>query len=268
MLTLVVPAPGIFSLLLFRILQARVVDGTCLPCDCKKYQYLPISRETLQWVPEKSEILAQPSDVGSGYLWTWQGASGGSIATPAAASTNITMAAAATYQLQVTETSSNGCVASDIQSITVVNTPSPDITPIDANVCLNEVVNLFYTFYCPSYVCMDCCWRNTGYRCREFDYCYLEYNRQWIGFCSETYLGIPGTDIVNVVVDPLPDAGLAVTAPASVCDGEIAIINVAGSQSGVTYQLREGVINIGSAVAGTGGNIGLPSGCIEFNHYL
>ena len=84
----------------------------------------------------------------------------------------------------------------------------------------------------------------------------------------ETYLGIPGTDIVNVVVDPEPNTGLSVTAPASVCDGDIAIIDVAASQSGVTYQLREGATNIGTAVAGTGGNIGLPSGALTVGPHL
>ena len=73
------------------------------------------------------------------------GVSGGTIASPTANATNITIttpdAFPTTYQLQVDETSSNGCVAQDVQAITVVNAPSPQITPATANQCQGNVVN-------------------------------------------------------------------------------------------------------------------------------
>ncbi|MBN1789488.1 MAG: hypothetical protein JW830_03250, partial [Bacteroidales bacterium] len=206
------------------------------------------------------------TDNGSTYAWSWQGASGGSIASPSSAATNITMSATpAVYQLQVAETSPNGCVATDIQSINVVNTPSPDITPNDPNVCLNEPV----TYSTPAIGTHTYTWTIVGGTPNTGTGNSIAVTWNAVGNGSVTVVednaGITGTDVLNVVVDPEPLVNLIVTGPASVCDGAIAVINVAASQSGFSYQLREGVVDIGSAVAGTGGSISLPSDGLTAN---
>ncbi|MBT1697706.1 autotransporter-associated beta strand repeat-containing protein, partial [Fulvivirgaceae bacterium PWU4] len=75
------------------------------------------------------------------------------------------------------------------------------------------------------------------------------------------------SNAATLTVNPLP-TGLAVTTAASaVCYGTSTNIQIAGSQSGVTYQLRNdaGDIAIGSPVAGTGGLINLPTGNLTAN---
>ncbi|MBT1701591.1 hypothetical protein KK083_32155, partial [Fulvivirgaceae bacterium PWU4] len=67
---------------------------------------------------------------------------------------------------------------------------------------------------------------------------------------------------VSITVDPVP-TGLTLTAAApNLCYGTSTNIQIASSQSGVTYQLRNdaGDVAIGSPVAGTGGLINLPTG--------
>ncbi len=70
---------------------------------------------------------------------------------------------------------------------------------------------------------------------------------------------------VIISVDDAPSAALAVTATISpVCAGGTSDIEVAASETGVSYQLRNNADNslIGSAVAGTGSTIALPSGAL------
>ncbi|MBN1416427.1 MAG: hypothetical protein JW973_15090, partial [Bacteroidales bacterium] len=199
------------------------------------------------------------SGSGSTYAWSWIGASGGTIDSPNAASTDITMATAATYQLQVAETTYNGCVATDVQSITVLDTPSPDITPDDANVCLNESV----TYSTPNIAGHTYAWTVVGGTpaTGTGNSINVTWNATGNGSVSVIESNGPlfGTDVVNVVVDPQPNTSLMVTAPPSVCDNTSAIITVESSQTGFNYQLRDGIINIGTPAAGTGGNINLPS---------
>ncbi|MBN2275401.1 MAG: hypothetical protein JXK95_13790, partial [Bacteroidales bacterium] len=200
------------------------------------------------------------SGSGSTYAWNWQGANGGTIATPDAASTDITMATAATYQLQVTETSPNGCVAADIQSITVLDTPSPQITPDDdPNVCLNETI----TYSTPDISGHTYTWTVVGGVPATGTGNSIDITWNATGNGSVTVVEangpLTGSDVVNVVVDPQPNTALSVNAPVSVCYNTIATITVVSSETGFNYQLRSGGTNIGSPLAGTGGNINLPS---------
>ncbi|HLO60057.1 MAG TPA: gliding motility-associated C-terminal domain-containing protein [Bacteroidales bacterium] len=200
---------------------------------------------------------------GSTYLWSWSGASGGTISSPALSSTNITIttpgAFPATYQLQVTETSSNGCKASDIQSITVVSTPSPDISPDNPNQCEGNIVN----YSTPSIAGHTYLWSVIGGSPASGtgNSISVTWDTPGNGSVAVTEFNGPvkGKDSINVVVDPQPVTSLVVTAPVSVCHNSPAIITVHNSESGFNYQLREGAVNVGSAVAGTGGDIGLPS---------
>ena len=78
------------------------------------------------------------------------------------------------------------------------------------------------------------------------------------GTCS-----IELTDTETVNINPTPDVTLAVAASSAlICSGTSTSIVITGSESGVSYQLRNNAdnSNIGAAVAGTGGNISLPTG--------
>ncbi len=81
------------------------------------------------------------------------------------------------------------------------------------------------------------------------------------GVCTPVEL----TTTVTVNVDAVPNAGLAVTAATDpICEGGNTTIDVALSEVGVSYQLRNdaGDINIGTPVVGTGGTINLPTGTL------
>ncbi|MEY3049159.1 MAG: hypothetical protein RL365_1197, partial [Bacteroidota bacterium] len=73
-------------------------------------------------------------------------------------------------------------------------------------------------------------------------------------------------DTVKVFINPSPSLGLAVTAQNNVvCSGSSTNIEVASSENGYSYQLRNDSNNaaIGSPVAGNGGTINLPTGNIS-----
>jgi Ig-like domain CHU_C associated/Lectin C-type domain/HYR domain len=75
------------------------------------------------------------------------------------------------------------------------------------------------------------------------------------------------TNTATVTVIPLPADKTPVAAAAAVCSGTGTNIQIASSQSGVNYQLRNNATNanVGSAVAGTGGTINLPTGNLASN---
>lgn len=76
------------------------------------------------------------------------------------------------------------------------------------------------------------------------------------------------TATVSITVNPAPDPGLAVSAQSStICFGTTTAIQVANSEVGVSYQLRDNVTNnpIGSAVAGTGATLSLSTGVLTVN---
>jgi gliding motility-associated-like protein len=71
---------------------------------------------------------------------------------------------------------------------------------------------------------------------------------------------------VSVSVDINPDPSLATTAANNpLCVGGSTTVSIVGSEVGVSYQLRDDSDNssIGSAVAGTGGTIALPTGVLN-----
>ncbi|KXK30733.1 MAG: fibronectin type III domain-containing protein [Bacteroidetes bacterium OLB12] len=82
------------------------------------------------------------------------------------------------------------------------------------------------------------------------------------GVCPPAQL----TTTVTVTVAGAIDAGLTVTATASpICEGTSSSIQIAASESGVTYQLRNDADDslIGAPVAGTGGTITISTGVLS-----
>ncbi|OFX53624.1 MAG: hypothetical protein A2046_14100 [Bacteroidetes bacterium GWA2_30_7] len=80
-----------------------------------------------------------------------------------------------------------------------------------------------------------------------------------VGSCSSTL-----SDNIPVTVNANPTLSLTVTSSLTVCSGSSTNVIVQSSQLGFSYQLRNDAddTNIGSAVAGTGGNINLPTGAL------
>ncbi len=66
--------------------------------------------------------------------------------------------------------------------------------------------------------------------------------------------------VYNVTIDPLPDVNLSVGGAGSICSGTGTNITVASSETGTSYQLRNGIIAVGTPVTGTGNAINLPTG--------
>ena len=69
---------------------------------------------------------------------------------------------------------------------------------------------------------------------------------------------------INVVINSLPTNIAPVAASSEICTSTTTNIQIAASESGVNYQLRNNVgnVNVGSAVAGTGSTINLPTGTL------
>jgi hypothetical protein len=69
----------------------------------------------------------------------------------------------------------------------------------------------------------------------------------------------------GITVNALPIDKIPTAVTTTVCTGNSTSIQIAASQSGVDYQLRNNTTNaaIGSAVAGTGGTINLPTGTLS-----
>ncbi|MBX2894243.1 MAG: gliding motility-associated C-terminal domain-containing protein [Cyclobacteriaceae bacterium] len=84
-------------------------------------------------------------------------------------------------------------------------------------------------------------------------------------FASNGTCSIELTNQALVAVDVDPNPALPVTGPvATLCTGGVASILVSNSEVGVNYQLRNDADNsvVGTAVAGTGGIIALPTGAL------
>ncbi len=79
-----------------------------------------------------------------------------------------------------------------------------------------------------------------------------------------TNCSVQMSSTVSVTLFPLPNDRAVSAVSATICTGTGTNIQVASSQTGVNYQLRNntGNVNIGSAVAGTGGIIYLPTGTL------
>jgi hypothetical protein len=81
-------------------------------------------------------------------------------------------------------------------------------------------------------------------------------------YASQTVNGVESTarKAVTVTLNVLPATDLTVGGAGAVCSGTGTNITVANSVSGINYQLMKGATSVGSAVAGTGASINLPTG--------
>ena len=208
----------------------------------------------------------------STYSWSWSGASGGTFNTAISNPTDITIATPGSYptvyQLQVEETTtSTGCVASDIQAITVIDVPAPVITPTTANVCEGSTV-----IYSTPVVGTDTyTWTVTGGTpvSGTGPSITVTWGSAGSGSVSvdENRSGVHGYDTNNYTISSAISSYTATAQSASVCLGTGTNIQLSGSQSGVSYQLRDNSthLNIGSPVAGTGASLSLPTGNLTIN---
>lgn len=73
------------------------------------------------------------------------------------------------------------------------------------------------------------------------------------------------TGSFTLTVNPLPTNLSPTAVPATICSAASSNIQITSSQSGVSYQLRNNADNslVGTAVAGTGGTINLPTGSLS-----
>jgi hypothetical protein len=82
---------------------------------------------------------------------------------------------------------------------------------------------------------------------------------------ASTFCAAQLTGTATITINPLPNIALTVGGTGSLCSGTGTNITVALSESGVNYQLRNGITPVGSVVAGTGSTINLPTGNLASN---
>ncbi|MDZ7646685.1 MAG: hypothetical protein U5K54_05585 [Cytophagales bacterium] len=209
-----------------------------------------------------------------GSTYTWYDASLTILTTgtsPTNAQLDFSSAAANVTAIFVTETF-NGCESSASSiTLTVNQVPTAEITG-STTICNGQSTNLTFTF------------TGTG----PWNFQYSDGVTTFPGnsvtssalisvspatattytLISVTDANCPGTLVgtpVSISVDEVPLVGLAVTTPLSpVCSGESSSVEVASSEVGVSYQLRNNADNslIGSALVGTGATLALPTGAL------
>lgn len=265
---------GIFNFSLISVVDGNNMTGVCSNSTKQitvKTTYLPSITGPSTVGSGETRTYSTPNHAGSSYSWTWQGASGGTIQTPNASSTNIVFGAAGTYTLRVTETY-NGCSAYDERVIVVQNVPAPDITPSTANVCQNDVVNYstaavsgheyFWTVSGGS--CSNCgVWTTTN----SITVTWTTPGTGSVSVIESTdgTHSVTGTDTKNYNVSAAISPYTVSAASSTICENSSTSILLSGSQVGVTYQLRNNVDNspIGPSMPGTGGALSFPTGTLS-----
>ncbi|NHB69204.1 beta strand repeat-containing protein [Perlabentimonas gracilis] len=218
----------------------------------------------------ETRIYSTP-DNGNTYLWSWVDIpGGGTIATPGNASTNITFGSTTNdFTLRVVETMTNGCSAQAEQLITVLNVPSPEISPTEGNLCEGVTI----TYQTTSNAGNQYRWNVTGGTCNTADYNNwrtvaqggnsIEVEWSSVGNGSITVeervgtTATQGSDTRNFVVYEKPTQPTLQNYTAGVCAGSNVDIVVENSEVGITYQLMSSGTPVGATIAGDGGSITL-----------
>jgi len=264
---------GIYTLSLISVSDASS-PGVCSSATKSitvKTTYIPNITGTFSVGSGEARSYSTTANVGSTFSWTWSGTAPASYSPAFPSASNpltLTINSTGTYNLEVTETSSTGCTASDIQTITVSALPTPSISPTTANVCQGSSV----TYSTPIVGTHTYAWTVTG-----------GTPLTGTGSSITVLWGVAGTGTVSVdevngvlhgydslsvnISSSISDY-VATAAASSVCVGTGTNIQLlTGSQSGVTYQLRDATthIAIGGTVAGSslGSPIDLPTGVLS-----
>ena len=226
----------------------------------------------------RSEVrtYSTPQNGANTYTWSWVGASGGTIATPNAASTNITFGTTnGTYQLQVTETTTaTGCQVSTVFAIEVTNIPVPDINPKQPNICVGTTT----TYTTAAITNNQYRWTVTGGTIQTADATNWRtvaangnsitvlWNTAGNGSVKvEERVGatsVQGETTVSIVISPAVNGRVVSVEDAQVCDGNGTFIRIASSEPDVSYRLKN-LANgsyMGPSVGGTGADLLIPTG--------
>jgi len=243
----------------------NATSGVCNPTTVEinvSQTYIPNITGTFTVGSGETRTYSTTNNAGSSYLWSWVGASGGTIASPNSATTDITFnAGTGTFQLQIEETSSTGCVATDVQSIVVSNVPTPDITPKTANICINSTITYSTTYNAGN----EYLWTVTNGTCAScgtystnasVDVTWNTSGNSSVSV-RERIIATPaiyGDATENYYVSPMPVTQTLSADP--ICNGDPAFVETGNSETGVSYQLRLNSDDsyVGSAVAGSSGN--------------
>ena len=278
-----------YTLSLVSVKDATNTTGTVAPTQVQVtvlQTYVPSITGATSVGTGETRTYSTTSHAGSSYAWSWVSApAGASIATPTAASTNITFGSATigTFQLQVTETSvaPASCSVTSVISITISNTPTPSITPTTENICIGSEI----VYSTPN---------NTGN-----SYMWTVTNGTCVGSCGTYATGAaaatmtvrwnvgsgPGSISVtertaSMITGNATNTYQISTMPVNktllenaICDGQNGNITVVSSEANISYQLYRYDDNttVGTAVSGIAAtNINLPTGILttSTNYYV
>jgi len=192
-------------------------------------------------------------------------------ATPTVAQLNFSTAAANTTSVYVTETTSSNCTGpATTVTLTVNALPTASLTGT-TTICAGNSANLTVNFTGASpwiftYSDGATTSANINSNFSVFTLPVSPVVNTTYSIMSVSDANCAGTVIGSsavVSVDSPPDATLAVSAAVSpLCTGGTTTVDIANSEVGVSYQLRNGVTTVGSAMAGTGATLSLPTGAL------
>lgn len=215
---------------------------------------------------------------GATYSWSWDGASGGTIASPAVNTTDIqfnTVISPKYFDLQITETvTATGCAMSDVQTITLNHVPVPEILPDDLNICEGETVT-YSTVYNAGHEyrwivtggnCTGCGAWNSGAGSNQIT---VDWNTSGNGSIELTEStdashSVIGTDINSLLISSSISAYNVTADDSFLCIGDATNINLSNSQLDVDYDIRNADTDALIATAtGTGSALAVATGAIS-----
>jgi hypothetical protein len=250
--------------------MSGIVNSTTVDITVKQ-TFVPSISGPLSVGTGQTHTYSTTNNAGSSYLWTWFGTSGGSISSPNSASTDITFnAGTGTFQLRLVETSASGCPATDMEGITVSPTPTPDINPKTANICINSSI-VYSTTYnsgneyywtVTNGTCTGCdSWRS-GSSAASITVDWTNTGDASIEVQERTPSMVIGTASQNYYVSPMPSN--QTLSAADICYNQNGNVTLNSSELNVTYQLKlaSDDSDVGLPVNGTGSAIDLPTGVL------
>ncbi len=236
--------------------ETVVVSSNTVDINLKQ-TYTPNITGTFTVGVGEDRTFSTTSHSGSTYAWSWSETDGGSPSTGTAYSYATTITSTTgSYTLVVTETL-NGCAVSDEQVITVVNSPSPAISPVSSNVCQGDEI----TYKTTAISGHTYNWTISGGTVTGGSTSSETVTVEWTGtgnasiFLTEGNSGVEGEDSVKLVISTMPDHSGISTAITDACYGSAGAIDLSSSFTGISYQLHlsSDSSTINTAVSGTDG---------------